>query len=241
MSSALLSVLTYTALPMGTMIIGGVVAAFRPPGPRLRSYIQHFAAGVVFSVIAVELLPDVKRQYSPLALILGFSLGVGAMLGIKWLSENYGQAGRDGGEQPTSLMVTVGVDVLIDGLLIGLSFALGAQEGKLLTFALATEVLSLGLAVSAALGKAGVAWGRSIVMTVLVAFLLPVGAAIGVMFLQGLSNPAMETVLSFGLAALLYLVTEELLVEAHEDLQTPLATATFFVGFLLFVMLGMRR
>lgn len=31
---------------------------------------------------------------------------------------------------------------------------------------------------------------------------------------------------------LLYLVTEELLVEAHEKPDTPLISATFFVGFL---------
>ncbi len=37
--------------------------------------------------------------------------------------------------------------------------------------------------------------------------------------------------------ALLYLVTEELLVDAHEANDTPLLTAMFFVGFLaLFVL-----
>ncbi len=35
--------------------------------------------------------------------------------------------------------------------------------------------------------------------------------------------------------ALLCLVTEELLVEAHERPDTPLATAVFFVGFFLMV------
>jgi ZIP family zinc transporter len=37
---------------------------------------------------------------------------------------------------------------------------------------------------------------------------------------------------SFGLVALLYLVTEELLIKAHERLETPWGTAMFFVGFL---------
>jgi ZIP family zinc transporter len=46
-------------------------------------------------------------------------------------------------------------------------------------------------------------------------------------------------VLSFGLAALLFLVTEELLIEAHEETETPLLTLSFFVGFLLFLLLGM--
>ena len=36
-----------------------------------------------------------------------------------------------------------------------------------------------------------------------------------------------------------YLATEELLVEAHEVPETPLATATFFAGFLLLMMVEM--
>ena len=38
--------------------------------------------------------------------------------------------------------------------------------------------------------------------------------------------------LAFGLMALLYLVTEELLVEAHEKPDSPAISALFFVGFL---------
>jgi zinc transporter, ZIP family len=43
--------------------------------------------------------------------------------------------------------------------------------------------------------------------------------------------------LSFGLMALLYLVTEELLVEAHEKPDTPLISSMFFVGFLALLTL----
>ena len=45
--------------------------------------------------------------------------------------------------------------------------------------------------------------------------------------------------LAFALAALLYLVTEELLAEAHETPDVPLVTALFFAGFLRFLLLGM--
>ncbi|HEV8177483.1 MAG TPA: hypothetical protein VGP44_07295 [Gemmatimonadales bacterium] len=42
----------------------------------------------------------------------------------------------------------------------------------------------------------------------------------------------LAAVLAFGAAALLYLVVEELLVEAHEEAETPLLGAMFFLGFL---------
>lgn len=49
----------------------------------------------------------------------------------------------------------------------------------------------------------------------------------------------LEIVLFFGLAAQRCLVTKELPTEAHEETETPLLTLSFFLGFLLFLLLGM--
>jgi hypothetical protein len=46
-----------------------------------------------------------------------------------------------------------------------------------------------------------------------------------------LAGVALEVVLSFGSAALRYLVVEELPREAHEVQETPLIPAAFFAGF----------
>ena len=65
------------------------------------------------------------------------------------------------------------------------------------------------------------------------------GTVLGATLLSGMSQEITELVLSFGLAALLYLVTEELLMKAHEEKESPLITSAFFVGFLFFLILGM--
>ena len=44
--------------------------------------------------------------------------------------------------------------------------------------------------------------------------------------------------LGFGVAALLYLVVEELIVEAHESKDSPLATVMFFAGFIIPIILA---
>lgn len=44
-------------------------------------------------------------------------------------------------------------------------------------------------------------------------------------------------VIAFGAPALLFLVTEELLDEAHEVPETPLLTSMFFVGFLAILLM----
>lgn len=53
------------------------------------------------------------------------------------------------------------------------------------------------------------------------------------MVVGGLSGAVRDALVAFGAAALLYLATEELLVEAHEVREGPLMTTSFFAAFLL--------
>ena len=54
-----------------------------------------------------------------------------------------------------------------------------------------------------------------------------------------LGAAAIEFLLSLASSALMYVVTEQLLVEAHEQMRSALLAATFFVGFLSIMVLGM--
>ena len=242
----LAQVLTFVLIPAAATLLGGAVAAFRPPGARLQSVIQHFAAGVVFAAVAGELLPELMHEAAPLPTVLGFALGVGLMLGVKRLTEGEpaeedtaGGAAADADGSTRGLVVTVAVDVAIDGLLVGVGFAAGTEAGILLTIALSLEVLFLALATAAALVRAGASRTRVLGTTAGLAALLVAGAAAGGLAAGALTGGLLAAVLAFGVAALLYLVTEELLVEAHETEDTPLATATFFAGFLALLLLEM--
>ncbi len=235
---AALPIVGYSFLPAAAGTGGGVIAAFRPPGAKLRSMIQHFAAGVVFSVAAVELLPDIVRRHLAWEVGVEFAAGVGAMLILKGFGARLEKtAARRTGGSP--FLVAIGIDVLIDGLLLGIGFTTGAREGFLLTLALTTELTSLGLALAVEMQASGSRRAATVRRIALVSTLLPVGALIGSVALRFVSPPAMEIALAFGLAALLYLVTEELLVEAHAEPETPVTTAVFFGGFLLFLLIGM--
>lgn len=225
-------------LPVIATVIGAGISLAKQPGPAARGFIQHFAAGVVFSVVSVELLPDVIKRHAPPFVILGFGLGVLLMLALKSATKKLEQS-ETKQQFPTGLIVAVAIDVLLDGFLIGIGFAAGAKEGVLLTAALTLELLSLGLAIAVELTEAGLKRRKVLLTTAMVASLIVVGAFFGSLILSHAPDKIMETLLSFGLAALLFLVTEELLVEAHEQPETPLTTAAFFVGFLLFLILGM--
>ena len=86
---------------------------------------------------------------------------------------------------------------------------------------------------------AGASRARVLGTTTGLAVLLVAGAAAGGLAAGALTGGLLTAALAFGVTALLYLVTEELLVEAHETEDTPLATATFFVGFLALLLLEM--
>ncbi|WP_339381513.1 ZIP family metal transporter [Brasilonema bromeliae] len=221
--------LAYTLIPVAAATVGGGIAAWRTPGPKLKSVVQHFAAGVVFAAAAGELLPDLVHEKSLPATIIGGAFGVAVMLAVKQLVKKASGS--------ISLIATVGVDVLIDGLIIGIGFAAGAKEGILLTIALTIEILFLSLSVSTTLSQANASRTRVMITTLGIALLLPLGAVIGSALLGGLSGFSLATFLAFGLVALLYLVTEELLVEAHEIPDTPLTVAIFFVGFLVLIVI----
>jgi zinc transporter, ZIP family len=67
--------------------------------------------------------------------------------------------------------------------------------------------------------------------------LLLVGAVVAHILLKGASEGTVAVVLAFGAAALIYLVAEELLVEAIEAEESLFSTAMLFLGFLVLLAL----
>ena len=232
----MLEVLVYSLIPVGAMMLGVAITFVRVPGAAVRSAIQHFTAGIVFAAVATELLPELDEGAHDAGLIIGFLVGVGLMLLVKKLSEGHEDEDEEGEPNRKSLVVAVGIDLLVDGLLVGVSLAAGAK-GWVLVGALTLEVLFLGLSTTVSLQRTG-ATRKSLLLTMLgFAGLLLAGSLGGAGILSGVQSSFVHTfVIAFAAAALLYLVTEELLVEAHEERDTAWVTATFFFGFLLVLM-----
>ena len=250
MSSVVAQAAILVAFPVAAAAAGSALAAWRRPGPKLTSGIQHFAAGVVFAAVAGEVLPELRSEGRLPAVVLGFAAGVAVLLALGAYSRRTeaaarqpgttaqasddGAAGSDDGPArlPVGLLVTVGIDLLLDGLLVGLGVTLGSSQGIVLTIALTIEILFLGVAVCVELLDLGIGRWRAAGTAAALGLATAVGALGGAALLGDASPTVLAAVLAFGAAALLYLVVEELLVEAHEEAETPLLGAMFFVGFL---------
>lgn len=233
-------IIVFALIPVFTMMAGGVIAVIKKPGGSFRSLILHFAAGVVFSVVGVEILPDIIKNHLPVYTIIGFAIGFLAMTGIRhFMEEGRKQSSSAKGKIPWGIVAGVGVDIIIDGFLLGIAFAAGHTEGVLLAIALSIEFLSLGMAISTSLSAENISKKRSLITVIVLAAVFFASALSGAAVLRNASQAVMDTVLSFGLSALLFLITEELLKEAHEEKETIWHTSAFFFGFLVFLILGM--
>ncbi len=238
MAETLVQALSYTMLAVVAALVGGIVAVYRTPGPQMESNVQHFAAGVVFAAVAAELLPDVHTR-TPAVVVVGFAIGIATMLGIHRLS-NYVEKWNIGGKLAgaAGLLITVSIDMLIDGVLIGVTFLAQAATGVLIAVALAIEVLFLGVTGVIALPEE-TSTLKKLAVPAGFGVLLLSGVSAGVLAFEGVRGAPIALVLAFGSAALLYLVTEELLVKAQKVPETPTSTTLFFVGFLLIFLLDM--
>jgi zinc transporter, ZIP family len=214
---------SFMLIPWAALLLGALAATLRTPSPALSSAIQHLAAGVVFAAAATEVLPDLQHQGSMAAILIGGGLGLAAMFGVKAVGSRLSGA--------WSLIALVGIDIFIDGVVLGIGFAAGGKQGSVLLAALTLEILFLGLTASEELQKATKSHLAVISTVAIGGSLLPLGALLGAPVHQ-LPPFYLAASFAFALIALLYLVTEELLVEAHHKPDSPLITSMFFVGFL---------
>lgn len=224
--------LTIMSIPAVVAVAGGALAAVWKPSHQLRSLIQHFAAGVILAALAVELLPDIGKEHATKEVVLGaFAAGSLFMYALKlWTEKLEGHGSGAAQGAAVGLLVATFVDVATDGFIIGAGFAAGGETGTVLALGLSVELLFLGLAVT----SDQIAGWRIVGVTAALGLTVLGFAVLGSVLLAGASPAVLAGTLSFSAAALLYLVTEELLMEAHEVEEKPISTLVLFGGFLTF-------
>lgn len=220
-------------IPAVVASLGGLLAIYWHPSHHARSLIQHFAAGVVLAALAVEVLPELGREHAPGWILIGsFVIGGVLMYLMKlWSIRLEAQSEHSGGNTFNyGLIAATFIDVAVDGFIIGAGFAAGGSTGLVLALGLSVELLFLGLSLVSETVKG---W-RVVVMTLLLAGVVLSCTLLGNYLLAGASTSVISAILAFGVAALLYLVTDELLVEAHVIEEKPSSTLWLFAGFLVF-------
>lgn len=228
--------LPYILVPSLASLGGGLFAVYAGWGSGPRAAVQLFTGGVIFAAVAVELLPQLSDQ-RPSLVAAGFAAGTAVMLSVKLATERAEARGSGAGKGSLGLVLALATDTLVDGTLLGVAFASGAEKGFVLALALTLEALFLNMSATTAADAAGASRPRVLSIAAALAVLLALSAAAGVGIFSALPNGPFHALVAFGVAALLYSVVEELVVEAHEEGEPPLVAAMFFLGFLVVLLL----
>jgi len=117
---------------------------------------------------------------------------------------------------PSGLIVAVVVDSAIDGMLIGLAGSVAANSGKLMAVATTFEMCFLGYSFACSIRKVvqGCTGCLILAMPPLMMLVSSAMACVGAGYVE--HSPAFSGLIAFAMVAVLFLVFQELLVEARE-------------------------
>lgn len=179
--------LPYVLAPAIASLVGGAIAVILPVREQVRAAVQLFTGGVIMAAVAMELLPQLTGE-RPGVVAVGFVVGTIIMLGVKLIAERAGSRGIASGETATGLVLALAVDTFIDGMLLGVAFVRGGEEGFVLALALALEALFLNLSATTAAEAAGSAPRWVVAIAGGLALLVAVSAAAGVAIFSALRS-----------------------------------------------------
>ena len=224
--------------------------------PLVQKSLLGFASGVmvaasVWSLLipSLELSEEMGRlSFIPAA--VGFALGIAFLLILDriiphlHLNSDEPEGIKAHLKKTTMLVLAVTLHNIPEGMAVGLSFALAAQSGQGAGYA-AAMALALGMgiqnfpegaAISLPLRQEGISRTKSFVYGMLSGIVEPIFGIL-VVLIAGQIGPLMPWLLSFAAGAMMYVVVEELIPEAHLGEHSNIGTLGVMGGFLLMMVL----
>mgnify|MGYP003089137992 FL=1 len=237
-----------TGFTFGMTTLGAALVFFLAgePNPRFQRALLGFAAGVMTAASVWSLLLPAIDQASQGALPGWVPAAGGMLTGVAFLAaldallprlRRGRQAMTASWRQTTLLMTAITLHNVPDGMAVGLAFALAAQgDGFAGAVALAMGIgiqnFPEGAAVALPLRQEGWSRPRAFAGGMLSGAVEPLFGVLVVLAAAGVA-PLMPWLLSFAAGAMLYVVVEELVPQAH----SRAGTCGFVVGFLIMMVL----
>lgn len=223
--------------------------------PQIQRLFLGFAAGVMIAASVFSLLIPAIEQSEEAGIpgwipaVGGFALGVAFLMAMDAFlphlhpgseeAEGYAASWK----RTTLMVAAVTLHNIPEGMAVGLTFALAAQQEPANLSAAAALALGIGLqnfpegaAVSLPMRREGTRPGRAFFYGALSGIVEPVFGILIVLAAPVL-QPLMPLLLSFAAGAMLYVVVEELVPEAHLGDHSNTGTLSVMAGFLLMMLL----
>ncbi|MBC8570331.1 ZIP family metal transporter [Zongyangia hominis] len=255
-----LSALAGTGFTFLMTTLGAALVFFfrKDIGTNIQRIFLGFAAGVMIAASVWSLLIPAIEQAEELGQIGWIPAAGGFVLGglflylLDHLLPHLHPGSKDPEGMPSSLRRTtmlvfaVTLHNIPEGMAVGLAFALSAQQtensGALLTSALALAIgigiqnFPEGAAISLPLRQEGMPAWKAFICGSLSGIVEPIFGVLTV-FVAGTVTGLMPWLLAFAAGAMIYVVVEELIPEAHLGDHSHTGTMGVMVGFLVMMIL----
>ena len=236
-------VLLLALMPAAGNFGGGLLAEFLRVSQRTLSFALHAAAGILFAVVGIELMPEALEGAPPWVMLLAFMLGGIAAVGIDSALDLVQtrakcRAGADVEAGPWGIYFGVSVDLFSDGVIIGTGSVIDPALGLLLALGQVPADIPEGFATIATFKNKGVPRAKRILLSASFALPILTGATLGYWAVRGQPEWVKLGLLAFTAGILLTVAVEEIVTEAHAEEDSRWASLFLIGGFALFALLS---
>lgn len=259
MTKALLWAALGTGITFGMTSLGSAMVFLirKKTSEGMQRIFLGFAAGVMIAASVWSLLIPAIEQAEAVGQIGWIPAAGGFVLGAAFLMLMDGLLPHlhAGSAQPeglhsnwrrtTLLVLAVTLHNIPEGMAVGLSFALAAQQSGAQAALIGAMALAIGIgiqnfpegaAISLPLHQEGMSRGRAFVYGSLSGIVEPIFGIL-VVLLAGFIGPFMPWLLAFAAGAMIYVVVEELIPQAHLGEHSNVGTLGVMAGFLVMMIL----
>ncbi len=216
--------------------LGGLISITIHQSKNILGWLLGFSGGLMFAVVAFDLLTaafDIGGLLWGLGgMLLGFVLILALDSFLRKLTflQNKHLA--------TSLLLALGVAMhdFAEGMAVGAGFSAAASLGFGVAFVMTVHNIPEGVAIGVPMRLANVRRGKVLLATILTGLPMAGGTLIGAL-VGRLSGGLLSGSLGFAGGAMLCIVVEKMLPDAHELSHEYLATVAFAVGTLAGIVL----
>lgn len=219
-------VMLLALLPFAGNLAGALVSEAFSPSPAWRNRALHAAAGIVFAVVAVEIMPEALEALSGWQIALAFLAG-----GVVYLiAQAVIERRTEGSGRMWMIYLAVATDLFGDGLLIGSGTAVAASLGLTLAVGQVLADVPEGAATAITFRANDVPRRKRLLLSA--TFVVPVlgGAVLSYVTLRNASEGAQMAALVATAGLFAVAVFEDMITEAHDAAEDSRTSTGFLLG-----------
>lgn len=240
MNSEILNLIGLALLPVGGMVAGALAAEWWRLSRLAIGALLHAAAGVAAAVVSVELMPRILQDIAPWQLALAFLLGAAVSVALVKAVRHAVHRLQLGETGPWKVYLAVAVDLMGDGLMVGIGSAVSGGLGFMLGLSQVIANMPGGFVAVANLRDKGTSRAVRLAAAASLAVPVLVGAGLGFWLLRGQGANLQNAALAFVVGMLLLATIEDLVPEADApQTRRSITTAAFAVGFVFFALVSL--